>query len=148
MFTKQTPYFKLGIYNKMDAPYPNEDWTVDFAAIDTEMNSNGTLANRILQRANEIIARVAQILSINVNMREQLTLAEAKFHEQDGNATTAVTVATNAATLANTALKNANDATDNVNKSVALVVQTQQANNNVAISISGLDQRISALENA
>lgn len=132
----------------MDAPYPNEDWTANFSEIDTNMNSNGTLANRILQRANEIIARVAQIVSINVNMREQLTLAEAKFNEQDGNATTAVTVATNAATLANTALTNANKATDSVSKSVALVTQAQQANNNVAISISGLDQRIAALENA
>lgn len=132
----------------MDAPYPNEDWTANFSEIDTDMNSNGTLANRILQRANEIIARVAQIVSINVNMREQLTFAEAKFHEHDGNATTAVTVATNAARLANTALTNANNATDSVSKSAALVTQAQQANNNVAISISGLDQRIAALENA
>lgn len=131
----------------MDAPYPNEDWTANFSEIDTDMNSNGTLANRILQRANEIIDRVAQIVSINVNMREQLIFAEAKFHEHDGNATTAVTVATNAATLANTALTNANNATDSVSKSVALVTQAQQANNNVAISISGLDQRIAALEN-
>lgn len=132
----------------MDAPYPNEDWTANFSEIDTDMNSNGTLANRILQRANEIIDRVTQIVSINVNMREQLTFAEAKFHEHDGNATTAVTVATNAATLANTALTNTNNATDSVSKSVALVTQAQQANNNVAISISGLDQRIAALENA
>ena len=132
----------------MDAPYPNEDWTANFSEIDTDMNSNGTLANRISQRANEIIARVGQIVSINVNMREQLTFAEAKFHEHDGNATTAVTVATNAARLANTALTNANNATDSVSKSVALVTQAQQANNNVAISISGLDQRIAALENA
>lgn len=47
MFTRQTPYYKLGIYNKMDAPYPNEDWTANFSEIDTDMNSNGTLANRI-----------------------------------------------------------------------------------------------------
>lgn len=31
MFTRQTPYYKLGIYNKMDAPYPNADWSENFA---------------------------------------------------------------------------------------------------------------------
>lgn len=148
MFTRHTRYFNFGMYQKKDAVDIMGDWNENNKKIDSALNSLKGITANVKNEMKTVQTEITTMAEENVTFKNDITLSQGKLLAVMPALNVLTQVASGAETKAAKAVTDVKNSENLVTAAEEAVKIANDANNENAGKITGLQERITALENA